>query len=592
MDFRRLFDIFPYQQVRFPSKTALVHKQGIQWEAYSTAACLAEIDRVSAGLLELGVKRGEAIGIMTRQGSPEWNFLDFGMQQIGVIPVPIHAVVTQRELVHILKDAAIQYCIVANRELYERVRQAKTEAVQLKEMFTLKKLPDLPHWRELSREPMPRHLAELTGLKAAIHEDDLATIIYTSGTTDTPKGVRLSHKNIVSNIKAILPLIPLSPSKRVMSALPLSYSFERTVTYAYMAAGVSLHYAESLDTIVENAREIKPHYFTSVPHFLEQFYKNILLQAQQKNRLKRKLVYWAVGVGERYTEKKNISLAHWMKWHLADLFVYRAWRRALGRRTEGIIVGGARLQARLARLFSAAGLEIREGYGLTETAPILTVNRFDNGSLRFGTVGVPIPGVELKIEGVKGQTAGEILTKGSNVMLAYHRNEAATQATFTKDQWLRTGDIGYWAAGGFLKVLGKKKHLLQTPRGRPAVPEHLENKLNAFTYIQQSLVLGDGHPYLAALIVPDFTQLQQWSHKQGIHWTAPQFMITNIGVQRLFRQIVEVFNEQVASHERIEKFQLLPKTWSLEAGELTPGFKLRRKVILEKYKAEVETLFA
>jgi len=593
MDFRRLFDIFPYQQVRYPNKTALAHKQGIRWEAFSTAACLAEIDRVSAGLLDLGLKPGDKMGIMTHHGSPYWNFLDFGMQQIGVVPVPIHATVTDRELVYILKDADIQHCIVADRELFERVKQAKTEAVQLKEIFTLKPLPDVRHWRELSIEPMPKHLADLTGLKAAIHEDDLATIVYTAGTTGDPKGVLLSHKNIVSNIKAMIELIPLNFSKRTMSFLPLSHIFERTFTYTYMVAGTSLYYTDHLESILENTQEIKPHYFTSAPLFLKKMYDDILLRTKDMSRPRRAIVQWAIRVGERYMERNTISIAYWLQLHLADLLVYRAWRRALGRRVEGIIVGIGALQARLARLFSAAGIEIRECYSLTETSSVVTFNRFESGGVRFGTAGPPIPDVEIRIEPLyTHREEGEILVKGPNVMLGYHDDEQATQAAWAEDGWLHTGDVGKLDQDHFLTITGRRENIFQTPRGRYVAPKWLEALLDASPYVEQSMVVGHHRPYVTALIVPHFEALEQWAEQQGIHWTAPQFMVSNSKIRQLFNHIIEVFNEQVSSHERIRQFHLLSEPWSIEKGEQTPALTLRRQVILAKYESKIETLYA
>jgi len=477
IDFRRLFDIFPYQQAKFPNKVALVSKQNVGWKKYSTDECITQINRVSAGLLNLGLKRGDKVGIMTQLGSPLWNFVDLGTQQIGAVVVPLHAQIREHEIEYILNDAEVKFLIVANREFYERVSVVKDKVLSLKKVFTFEKLPNIPSYEDLITEPTAKHLAEFEGRKASIHEDDLATIIYTSGTTGDPKGVMLSHKNMVSNIKATISLVPINNGNRTLSFLPMSHVFERMVTYTYMAVGASVYYAERRETVAENIKEVRPHYFASVPRFLEKVYDSIIEKGNERGKLTRKILNWAIRVGERYDGK--MGLLYFFKLKIADLLVYRRWRQALGGKVEGVVVGAAALQPHLGKLFSAAGIEIREGYGMTETSPVISFNRFEPGGVRFGTVGIPIPSVEVKIENPDEDGEGLILVKGPNVMLGYHNLPERTMEKKSEDGWFKTGDVGKFVHKRFLQITGRKKDIFKTSSGKYIAPTILEQKLNA-----------------------------------------------------------------------------------------------------------------
>ena len=591
MDFRRLFDILPYQQSRFPNKVALAAKEGLAWKKYSTEACIREANRVSAGLIALGLKRGDTMAILTHRGSPQWAFLDFGMQQAGVIPVPIHASCSSEELIFILNDAVVQYCIVENRELLDKVKALQPEAPHLKGIFTLQELPDAPGWNSLVAEPTTKHLEALQALRAAIHEDDLATIIYTSGTTGEPKGVMLSHKNIVSNIKATITLIPADFTKRAVSFLPLSHIFERMVTFTYMAVGTSVYYLGQQEDVLAFIKAVKPHYFTAVPRFLEKAHDGIIERAARRPALLRRLILWAVAVGEQYKARGQFKPLYWFKLKLAGLLVFWHWRRQLGGKIEGIIVGAAALQPRLARLFTAAGIPVREGYGMTEASPVIAFNRFSPGGTRFGTVGIPIPGLELRIDAPEGEEEGEIQVKGPNVMMGYHNREEVTAAAFTPDGWLRTGDIGKLVHKRFLQITGRRKDIFKTSGGKYIAPQELETALKASPYIEECLVLGFQRPFPSALIMPNFSLLQSWCEENNIHWTAPQFMVHNHKVEQFMEGEVNRINEGLPGYKRIRNFHLLHQPWSAEAGELTPTLKARREVILEKFSKEVAALY-
>ena len=506
------------------------------------------------------------------------------MLQIGVVVVPIHAAISKKDLEFILNDAEVKYCIVSNRELYERVTAARENAIGLKGIYTLEKLPDVPGWDNLVKVPNEKHLEAFQGFKAAIHEDDLATIIYTSGTTGQPKGVMLSHKNIVSNIKSTIALTPVNCDKRILSFLPLSHIFERMVTYTYMAVGSSLYYCNLDEMILENIREVRPHYFTSVPRLLEKLHDGILQEAARQSSFRRKLIYWAIKLGKRYKGRKGMSLPYWFKSLFADLIIYRRWRKALGGRIEGIAVGAAALLPELGRLFSAAGIEIREGYGLTETSPVISFNRFEPGGVRFGTVGIPIPGVEVKIDEPNDEGEGEILAKGPNVMLGYYKNEEETKAVIDEDGWFRTGDIGKFVHKRFLQITDRKKDIFKTSSGKFIAPQVIENHLKSSQLIEQAMVVGFKRPFPTALIVPRFSMLKVWCQENNVHWTAPQYMVINPKVVQRFQEEIDRLNEDLQNYQRIRKFYLLHEEWSMEKGELTSTMQSKSSFILKNNK--------
>lgn len=592
MDFRRLFDILPYQQARYPQKVALAFKRDNHWKTFSTEACIRLIDKVSAGMLDLGLNKGDKVGIMMYGGNPYWNFLDLGLQQIGVVVVPLHPNWNQKDLTFILKDSDIKYCIVFNRELYDNIAPIQQTIRNFKGIFTIEPLPDLPSWDNLLTEPNEKHLEALQAFKAAIHEDDLATIIYTSGTSGTPKGVMLSHKNIISNIKSTIAISPINCDKRVFSFLPLTHIFERTITYSYLAVGASIYYANRPDTLMEEMREIRPHYFTAVPRLLEKMYEFIVTASNSRSSFSRRVTKYALKIGKKYTGDVGLSLGYWLQLQLADVLVYRHWRRALGGKVEGVAVGASALQPELSRLFSAAGVEIREGYGLTETAPIVSFNRFDPGGTRFGTVGIPIPGVEVKIDNPDEEGEGEILVKGPNIMLGYYNRPELTQKVINSEGWLHTGDVGKIVFKKFLKITDRKNDIFKTSSGKFVAPQKMETLIKTSPYIEQVLIIGYNKPFLTALVVPSFTELKDWAEEQGIHWTAPQFMVHNTKVVQFLEEERERLNESLPNYQKVRKYTLLHEEWTEHNGMLTPTLKPRRKAIETLFEKEVQKMYS
>ncbi len=591
MDFFRLFDILPYQQARFPNKIALAKRHAAGWDSFSPAQCLQEINRVSAKLLNLSIQKGDLVAILARIGSPQWLFFDLGAQQIGAVVVPLHNSLSSSDLTYIFQETEAKICLTADHELYEKMQVVKIASPTLQYVFCLEDVPGMPNWQAQLTEPSPVSLEQIDILKNAISENDLATIIYTSGTTGEPKGVMLSHKNIVSNIKSIIPLVPIHYQHNTFSFLPPSHIFERMVVYSYLAVGATVYFAERRETALHDLQQAKPHYFTAVPKILERVHDTILQQANQKNRWIRRLIRWAMKLGERYNESKRLPMPDfWLQWLLADLLIYRRWRKRLGGRVRGVMVGAAALDAKLGKLFSAAGIPIREGYGLTETSPVVSFNRFEPGGVRFGTVGIPVPGVEIKIDRPNEKGEGEILVKGPNVMLGYFKKEQETKLVL-QDGWLHTGDIGQMVHRRFLKITDRQKDIFKTSAGIYVAPQKVENQMRSNPFIEQCLIIGFNRPYVVALILPNFTNLQQWCEANNVHWTAPQFMVLNPRVLRKMEKEVEKENEQLAPHQRVKKFYLLYQHWSEESGELTPTLKARRQVILEKYRREVEELY-
>lgn len=590
MDFRRLFDLLHYQEARFPNKAALLERGDMGWQAWSTRACIQRMNEMSAGLLELGLKRGDRAGIYGPQGSPDWLLLDLALQQIGVIVVPIHTGLSNDELIQMLKKARVRICFAANRECYDDLHKIQKNVLPLEQILTFRPLPDIPSLESYLQEPSSEHLEYIQTSRASIHEDDLVTIIFTSGTSGQPRGVCLSHKNMVSNLKSIIAIVPVNCDHRVLSFLPLSHIFERVVAYTYLAVGASVYFADTPLRLFDHIKEVRPHYMSVVPLVLERFYERIVKEGKRAGGYRQRILMWALKQGKKYNGRFRIAPLYWLKLLLADVLVYRRWRRQLGGRLAGVVSGAAALRTDLSRLFSAAGIEVREGYGLTEASPVVSCNRFEPGGYRFGTAGMPIPGVQVRIAGKDESGSGQIEVKGPNVMLGYLDKEA-TRAAMTGDGWLRTGDIGIMEDKRFLRVFGRASNVFKTASGRFVAVNAIEQQLERSRYIRQVMVFGRNQPWLAAFIVPDFDSLQEWCAEHDVHWTAPEYMIYNLIVQQLYRDEIDRLQQDCHTYERIKHFELIDEPWTQEAGLVTPTFKLRREKILTKYEKQKAILF-
>ena len=587
---KRLFDCLDYLIEKGPPDVMLSGKESGQWKKYNVPQVKEIVNDLSAGLLSLGISSND----MTAEGRdkvailcknrPEWMFLDLAVQQIGAILAPIYPTINVNELEFVLNDAQVKIVFVNDEELYLKVLSLKNRVPSLKEIYTFERVPNAKHWKELLTKTTPALIEQIKTISAKIGYEDLATIIYTSGTTGTPKGVMLSHKNVLSNVIASMPCFP-PVSDRALSFLPLNHIFERMVTYLYFFKGTSVYYAETLDTIGENLKEVKPNMFTTVPRLLEKVYDRIMQKGNEQKGIKKKLFFWAHGLAEKFEINQRSGLWYRMQLSLANKIVFSKWREGLGNNIKCIVTGSAACQVRLIRIFTAARIIIMEGYGLTETSPVISVNRYDEKNRRFGTVGPLIDGVEVKIA-----EDGEILCKGPNIMMGYYKRPDLT-ADALKDGWFHTGDIGVIADNKFLKITDRKKELFKTSGGKYVAPMPIENKLKESPYVEQVMVVGPERKYVGALIVPSFPNLKDWCRQHNIAYTSNEEMIRNPKVIDMMKELVEIFNTYFNHVEQIKKFELLPSEWTVDGGELTPTLKLKRKVIMEKYRDAIERIY-
>jgi long-chain acyl-CoA synthetase len=587
MDVTRLFELATRYHEKYPKADALAVKENGKWTTYSTAEFVEHVNNFSYGLLALGLQRGDKIAILSNN-RPEWNFADLGMLQAGVINVPVYPTISDTDLQFIINDAEISYVLVSSNDLYDKVKKAIAGSSRVKDIYTFNKVDGAKHWSEITglgkKHP---DTAKLEVIRASIQSSDLATMLYTSGTTGTPKGVMLSHNNLLSNVIASRHLMPTDSQGKALSFLPLNHVYERMLTYVYMYLGISIYYAESLDTIGDNLKEIKPDVFSCVPRLLEKVYDKIVAKGSELTGIKRKLFFWAVGLGEKYDPNKDLGFLYNMQLNLANKLIFSKWREALGGNVKCAISGGAALHPRLARIFWAARIPILEGYGLTETSPVIAVNNLEPGGMKVGTVGPLLKNVQIKIA-----EDGEILVKGPNIMMGYYKRPDATAEVIDSEGWFHTGDIGMLEDGKYLKITDRKKEIFKTSGGKYIVPQAIENKLRESRFIEQVMIVGENQKYASALIVPAFGFLKDWCAKKGINCPSNEELIQYAEVKARIKEEIEKVNKGLAQYETIKKFELLPREWSVDKGELTPKLSLKRKVIFEKNKMLVDKMYA
>jgi long-chain acyl-CoA synthetase len=590
----RLFDCLSYQLEKFPKEDMFAAKENGEWRKYSTAEILEFVDILSCGLSNIGVsgndltvENQDKIAIISNN-RPEWLITDMAIQKLGAVLVPIYPTTSNHEIEFIFKDAAVKYVFVSSKELYDKIQLVRGNISSIKNIYSFDKLEGVDHWSKLLVNVTGSGKQELENISKSILPEHLATIIYTSGTTGTPKGVMLTHHNIVSNLVLSKESFPFedNPDYRVLSFLPLNHILERMVSYIYILSGISIYYAESLDTIGANLLEVKPDLFAAVPRIVEKLYERIMARGAALKGFKRALFFWAVELAKKYDNNKNMGAWYSLQLSLANKLVFSKWREALGNNVKFVVVGGAACQVRLIRIFTAAGIPIYEGYGPTENSPVIAVNRLGKGLCRFGTVGPIINGIEVKLE-----TDGEICVKGPCVMKGYYKRPDLTAETVI-DGWLHTGDIGVFEDEKFLKITDRKKELFKTSGGKYVAPAAIENKLKESRFIEQIIVVGAEMKFVGALIVPAFNQLTEWCKQHDYDTSSHMAMIQNANVIRFYRDIVDEFNQQFNHVEQIKKFELLPVDWSIETGELTPKMNFKRKVVLEKYKSYIDKIYA
>ena len=588
----RIFDIVRNRAEHEPDSVLLAAKEQGAWRTYTTKEAWFTARKVCGGLLDLGIgnavlepEQQEKVAIIS-PNRPEWLITDLGVQMTGAVLTPIYPTVSPNDLVFILNDAGIKKVFVSNADLYHRFKDAFAQVPTLQHIFSFDKIDGIRHWSELTDKNLEPDETVISRIKP----ETLATIIYTSGTTGNPKGVMLSHNNIVSNVYDSMPAFTFAQKgEKALSFLPLNHIFERTVSYIYIDAGLSIYYAESMETIGDNLREVKPMVFTTVPRLLEKVYERILGKGLELKGIKRALFFWALNLGKEFDNAKPGNWWYRFQLKLANKIIFSKWREALGGNVKAIVTGSAACQVRLIRIFTSAGIIIMEGYGLTETSPVVSVNRFESENRRVGSIGTLIETAEVKIA-----EDGEILVRGPMIMMGYYKQPQLTAEAIDKEGWFHTGDIGEWVENRFLKITDRKKEIFKTSGGKYVAPQVVENKMKESPYIEQMMVVGSGRKFVAALIVPSFVQIRKYLKDNYPKLALPEShagLIELPEVKDIIKKQIAKFNPFFGNTEQVKKFHLLPAEWNIDNGELTPTLKLKRKVIEQRYTKEIEGMY-
>ncbi|MHA4894384.1 AMP-dependent synthetase/ligase [Pedobacter sp. PWIIR3] len=577
----RVFDLLQYNLENFPKENFINGKINGEWKSYGTADFCNTVDNLSRGLADIGVGKESRVAVMSHN-RPEWNISDFAIMQLGAYQIPLYPTLAAHDIKFILENAEVTVVFVADADLYAKLKPVCDGLATGIKIYTFDEVDQAENWKQLADHGATLQHINLDTYRDQVKPDDILTLIYTSGTTGTPKGVMLTHDNLVKNFQNSAVLLPEGINKG-LSFLPLSHIFERMVVYLYLYCGTAVYYAESMETIVADIQFVKPNAFSTVPRLLEKVYEKIMEKGKALTGIKKGLFFWAVGLGEQF-EFEN-GWFYKLKLGIARKLIFKKWQEALGGNILVIISGGAALNPRLARIFWSADMPVFEGYGLTETSPVITVNHF--GNTKFGTVGPVIKGMEVKIA-----EDGEVLARGHAIMKGYYRRDDLTAETIDQDGWFHTGDIGQLLDGRFLKITDRKKEIFKTAGGKYVAPQMVENKFKETILVEQVMVLGENRKFPAALIVPNFVALKAWAEKKEIPYTTDQQMVANQQVIDKFQQIVEYTCKDFGKWEQVKRFALLPKQWSIDGGELTPKLSLKRKVVLEKNKDIIEKIYA
>jgi long-chain acyl-CoA synthetase len=585
-NFKRLIDVLPHVRKNYPKEDALCDKVGGQWRKYSTSQCQDIVEKFSLGLLKKGVEKDDKIAIISGNRT-EWNFVDIGSLQVGAVIVPLYPNMSEDNYKYIFNDAQVKLVFVANKELWDKVNRVKEKIDHSIEVFTFDKVEGAKNWTAISDMADTSLSDKLNSIKESVEEEDLATIIYTSGTTGTPKGVMLTHKNIVSNVKSLTEVLPIRSHHKVISFLPLCHIFERTATYYYLTNGISIHYVESTDKIGEYLKEVKPNFFTTVPRILEKVYDKIMAKGRELPGAKKAIFGWALNLANHFDPKGNNSTFYNARLAIARKLVFSKWQEALGGEIVGIMSGAAALQPRLGRIFNAAGIPVIEAYGLTETSPGITSNRYEKGDYYIGTVGPVLPNVEVKIS-----ESGEILCKGPNVTKGYYKRPDFTKEAIDEDGWFHTGDVGELVEGRFLKITDRVKEIFKTSGGKFVAPQPIENKMKESLFIEQIMVIGENRNFAAAIIIPNFEFIKDWAKKKGLHLSTKEEIVNSVEVKNRIWEDVSHYNKRIGKVQQVKKIALIEDEWSVETGELTPTLKLKRRIIKEKYQDLFEKIYS
>lgn len=586
LNYTRLIDVLSHQQKNYPRENALCDKIEGRWRKYSTDKCIETVNNFSLGLLKTGVKKEDKIAIISGNRI-EWCLVDVGSLQAGAIIVPLYPNMSEENYQFIFRDSEVKIVFVANKELYDKVCRVKKKIDHPIEIYSFDKINGAKNWIEIIDSANESYSEELNKIKQSVNEEDLATIIYTSGTTGTPKGVMLSHKNIISNVKSLTDFLPINKTHKVISFLPLCHIFERTASYYYMSNGTAVHFVDSTDKIAEYLQDVKPNFFTTVPRVLEKVYDKIMAKGRELPGAKKAIFGWALNLANHYHPLGKNNLSYNIRLGVARKLVFSKWKEALGGEVFGIMSGAASLQPRLGRIFNAAGIHVIEAYGLTETSPGITSNRFEKGGNYIGTVGPAMPGIKVKIS-----ENGEILCKGPNVTKGYYKRPDFTAEAFDDEGWFHTGDIGELIDGKFLKITDRVNEVFKTSGGKFVTPQPIENKMKESLFIEQITLIGESRNFVAAIIIPNFEFIKQWAKRKGLNLSTKEEIVNSEEVKKRIWQDIEKYNKRFGKVQQIKKFALITDEWSVETGELTPTLKLKRRIIRDKYKDLYEKIYS
>ena len=587
MEIRRTFDVLDHAMKTYPRTDALASKVDGQWVTWSTDEYVRIANQISYGLLSLGLKKGDKI-VSASNNRPEWNFLDMGMMQIGVVHVPIYPTLSEDETAYILEHSDARLALASDAALYRKFAKIKTPNIE--NIYTFNEVDGASNWKEIAElgEKNEKFWAEkLPGIKASIQPADLFTIIYTSGTTGVPKGVMLSHQNMMTNLMDALHILDLDHTARALSFLPLCHVLERIVHYGYQLQGYGLYYAENLGTIGQDLKEIKASTFVTVPRILEVMYDKILAKGKALKGIKKQIFFWAVNIGLRYEHGGANGSWYAFQHKIVDKLVFTKWREGLGGNVKMVFSGGAALQPRLARVFTAAGVLIQEGYGLTETSPVITINNKLHPDNMFGTVGLVLKSLEVKIA-----PDGEILMKGPSLMMGYYKNQDLTNDVIDSDGWFHTGDIGEMINGRFLKITDRKKEIFKNSGGKYIAPQSIENKIKESYFIENSMIIGENQKFTSAILSPNFRFLHDYCSKKSIHYRDNFELICRPQIIARYQQEINAINKKLAPHEQIKRFRLVVDEWTSATGELSPTLKLKRNYLHQKYAAIIKDVYS
>ena len=585
----RLFDLVPRYIEKYGYKDCLfAGKVNKQWVKYDGKKFYEITNSISYGLLKLGVKKGDRIALIANN-APEWNMIDFAIQQVGAICIPIYPTISHDDYKYIFNHSEASIAFFTNKHLYSKVADIIADIPTIKETYLIRASEDMKSLQDLiDLGKENKDVDTLEARKAEVKNEDVATIIYTSGTTGTPKGVMLTHRNILSIVEYLCPLYPINETHDALSYLPLSHIYERAVQYCHIYLGCATYYVDNIGAIIDTMAEVKPQHFTSVPRLIEKVYHTIVRKGHKLTGFKKTIFFWALRLAERYDEtKKHNGWFYLQKLKIADKLVFKEWRKVFGGNLELIISGGAAIQPRLTKIFTAIGIQLSEGYGLTETSPVIASNSLTLGKLKSGTVGVVMDNQEVMIA-----ENGEILVKGPNVMLGYYKDEEKTREAIDENGYFHTGDKGCFDEDGLLKITGRIKEIFKTSMGKYVSPVLIENKIKESPFIGEMLVIGEGQKFAAALIYPNFEHLKSWCNIKGIPYTTDEEMIQSKDIIMRFRKEIDKYNATLGDYEQVKKFELIAKEWTIESGEMTASLKPRRSKIMANYADLVEKIYA